>query len=207
MRDEVVVFLVQDAGCSRVVVLRSHYRKYDRKFFEHHMVLVCQEINQGKVFYSDLKEEADMLVDLRPLRVYMSGCKSRLMLEDVSRFYNDFFVTLGVAGVVPLHFFREWQECSDELIQPMNELTQKVCADGLNQGLDTKTIMLRLEQAQDNINFVPSMEFIQYSKSALAFVDAALYLDQPNEQIMPYCLIPVPYCSEDANDESVLVAD
>lgn len=195
-QDRITTIKVLDVGQSRIVAFYSFADIIDCDDYMWNLVLICQDIGQVMAVFPHACEVLDAWINLEPIRNFISGIQSPITLGDVSRLYNDLMLSLGTRYVVPLSFFSEWQECADELIRPLNDLTKKICTEGLKQRLDTETVTLRFSQAQDEIAFVPSEAFIKCTKHALEFVESALYLDKPDEEIMPYCLIPVPYYSE-----------
>lgn len=190
MQTEFSIISIQYHGQIRILVSCLDTNILDDSDRSRRFVVVCENLSQAKLLYPNLDGELLTSISMDSIRKYVTDGSSSITLGDVSRLHNDLMSFLEIRNVVPLSVSQKWETCADELLQPINALTSKVCTEGLRQGLATKEILLRFAKAQDEIQFIPSEAFIECSKLALEFIESALYLDQPSEQIMPYCLVP-----------------
>lgn len=201
MEDEINVILIQYSGQTRILAFCLNINLLEDFDRSRRFILVCQNLEQVKTIFPYIDEVIPASINLEPIRSYISGVQSHITMGDVSRLQNDLMSLLEIRNTVPLSISQEWGECAHELLSPLNELARKVCADGLSKGLTTKQILQRHSKARDEIEFVPSEAFIKCTKLAMEFIESALSLDQPTDEIMPYCLVPEPYYSTALSDD------
>jgi hypothetical protein len=182
-----VLVEVQNVKVSRVVVFNRDAGMVANGDIVNRTVLVCQDVLQAKRFFPDIAS-VDVHIDLGSMMRLSNGSQPFFRLGDVSRFFNDLFVSLQVSEVVPTSAIAKWTEYADELLAPLNQLRRKAIESGMKRGLSTEEILQSYAVLQDANDFVPSNDFCTYLRWALKFVERALQMELSRNDIAPYCL-------------------
>lgn len=182
-----MLFAFNIEECSRIVVFEclpvSQFAVKDT-------VTVCCGACQAKELFPYLSIIEKKSIYINDIISYINGNESNITLLKISEFY-DFLFYFCQFGVVPSAFDDQWVKCSSELLLPQQELLKKTCDKGVMHGFDANTIACEYIKSQRNIIFNASEGFIECTKFAIKIIESLLYLEKPNIQIYPYCLISV----------------
>jgi hypothetical protein len=189
--DDIALIEVASAGRSRVVAFYAHADVMDCDAALQHYVLVGEDLEQIRTLHFNISDKVDVLVNLDPVKAYLTGERLCVTLGDMSRLFNDLLGSLMVRSVVPSSISVSWSRSATELLSQLNPIRSQVISSSISTDVDTSDIPRLVGLAYDATEFVPSKALSESVVLAMAFIKSSLQLESEVERIAPYCLVPI----------------